>query len=397
MKRFWVVAALVLALVLAQSASGASSGRVVLTIAPGDVLVDQPVSVRATGLHPDERVLLRGEARDVRGRLWRSTVGYRASGRGILDTQKGMRLFWAMAPADGKQVTSSAFVPPTAATVTVAVIRARAVIARARFVRRSVAPGVEVHDYAIGDTGFVGTYSALPSSEPRPALLTLGGSAGGHGHAAALSASHGYPTLSVGYFGEAGLPAHLQRIPLEYFANALRWLAHRPEVDPARIGVLGVSRGAELAILLAATYPDLIDGVWGCTTSEKILGGSPSGPAWTLNGSPVPFGDLPVTSIRRAPVVITGGGKDEIIESAFAATDLARAARANGQTNVVAHVYPAAGHGVGCRTPNVPIPSAFQLGPSTESEAGGTPAANALAAQVTWPLFMQFLRDLPAR
>jgi dienelactone hydrolase len=151
-----------------------------------------------------------------------------------------------------------------------------------------------------------------------------------------------------------------------------------------------------VALILAATYPDLIDGVFACTTGAQVLAGLPSGAAWTLDGNPIPLGELPVTKIK-APVVITGGGKDEVIESAIAARTLAAAARANGQTNVVARVYPNAGHGVGCRVPNLPIPAEFQISPTTTEEVGGTPAANAEAASLAWPILLRFLAALPAR
>ncbi len=91
----------------------------------------------------------------------------------------------------------------------------------------------------------------------RPAVLEFGGSEGGlHGQliGAALAAA-GYPTLDIAYFGVSGLPPTLAKIPLEYFAHALRWLAAQPEVLKDRIYVLGGSRGSEAAMLLGAHYP----------------------------------------------------------------------------------------------------------------------------------------------
>jgi dienelactone hydrolase len=378
-------------------AEARSSRRIALNVSPRDVLIDDRVEIRATGLLPRQTVVLQALAPDVHGRVWRSRVSYRAASTGVVDTRRAMRLFWSLIPADGRRVSNSSFVPPFQGPVTITMLVNGRPAAHATIQRRLAAPGLVTHDYAVGDAGFVGTFYEIPSTTPRPAVLSLGGSAGGHGALHdPLLASRGYPTLSLAYFNEPGLPAHLQNIPLEYFANALRWLGAQPGVDPNRIGVVGLSRGAEVAILLGATYPDLVDGVFACTTSAQVLGGLPSGVAWTLDGSPTPFGPLPVTMII-APVVITGGGKDEIIDSAVAARTLAGAARANGQTNVVAHVYPNAGHGVGCRIPNIPIPAEYQLSPTTTEEAGGTPAANAQAAAVTWPLLLRFLASLPAR
>src|ERR1039458_4212970 len=74
----------------------------------------------------------------------------------------------------------------------------------------------------------------------------------------ALVPTNAYPALGVAYSAEPGLPQTLSRIPLEYFAGALRWLARQPGVDPARIAVLGVSRGSEAAQLPGVYYPNLV-------------------------------------------------------------------------------------------------------------------------------------------
>ncbi len=96
----------------------------------------------------------------------------------------------------------------------------------------------------------------LPAGAGRaPALLILGGSEGGHGpafHFAAAFAKRGFASLGLAYFGDPGLPATLENVPLEYFAKAIDWLSAQPGVDPARIGVFGGSKGAEAALLIAA-------------------------------------------------------------------------------------------------------------------------------------------------
>ena len=78
----------------------------------------------------------------------------------------------------------------------------------------------------------------------------FGGSEGGQGFSpviAGLFASHGYPALSVAYFGAPGLPKTLSSIPLEYFTGALTWLRKQPGVDPSRVWIYSGSRGSEAA------------------------------------------------------------------------------------------------------------------------------------------------------
>ena len=89
---------------------------------------------------------------------------------------------------------------------------------------------------------------------PHPAIVWLGGSEGGlREGTAALLASHGYATLALAYFGVDPLPPELIEIPLEYCKEGIDWLKAQPSVDAQHIAVLGGSKGAELALLLAAT------------------------------------------------------------------------------------------------------------------------------------------------
>jgi dienelactone hydrolase len=381
---------LLAAAVLAATLAGPS--RVSVSISPTDVLLDQPVTVRVTGLRPRERIFLQASTIDVGGRAWRSRVAYRADGHGLLDTRGDMRIAWLMQRVGAAPGNADHLALTSPSTVAVTVLRRTKAAGRASFVRRTSADGVQHSDLTVDRDGLAGTFYRRPGSPRRTAVLMLGGSAGGHGGAitATLLASHGFPTLSLGYFAEPGLSEHLQNIPLEYFQGALRWLATQSEVDPSRMVVAGVSRGGELALLLASTYPDLVHGAVACTTAAQILGGDPSGRAWTIGGSPVPFEFLPVDRIT-VPTLITGAGQDEIIESGPATTQLLQFAHAHGRTNVTGHVYAKAGHGVGCGPPNLPAPGIVESRPGTFLSLGGSLAGNGEAAAAAWPRLLRFL------
>jgi pimeloyl-ACP methyl ester carboxylesterase len=68
-------------------------------------------------------------------------------------------------------------------------------------------------------------------------------------------------------------------------------------VDTRRIVVDGGSRGAEIALLLAIHYPDLVHGVIAVSPTNVVLCGTNGragpraciGPAFTLNGKPLPY------------------------------------------------------------------------------------------------------------
>jgi esterase/lipase len=114
----------------------------------------------------------------------------------------------------------------------------------------------EIKSQRISDE-FVGEffYSDNPSNKT---VVWVGGSGSGlavNAPIAAALASHGFNVLAVAYFGEKGLPPQLSRIPLEYFEKVFAWLANNPLTAGKEIQVLGMSKGAEVALLLASRYP----------------------------------------------------------------------------------------------------------------------------------------------
>lgn len=106
---------------------------------------------------------------------------------------------------------------------------------------------------------FVGEffYSDRPNNRT---ILWLGGSGSNlaiNSVIAAPLAAHGFNVLAVAYFGEKGLPSRLSRIPLEYFESVITWLGNNPFTAGKGIQILGMSKGAELALLLASRYPTI--------------------------------------------------------------------------------------------------------------------------------------------
>lgn len=315
------------------AASGAAARRARLTVEPPVALIDAPVAIRVEGLHPREEVTIRASTEDAEGRPWRSEAAFRASPTGVVDAAgdrplrgawtggDAMALFWSMRPVfvpAGSASRSIAATPPKALPdllvppagtpfprpVSGALevhLEARAgdtPLASAVAVRQVTGPRVEVGE--VRAQGLVGRMHE-PEGVRRPAVLVLGGGGGIPATYAPVLAGHGYVTLALAYFGAEGLPGDLVEVPLEYFKRGIDWLRTRPSVDPGRIAVLGHSRGAEAALLLAATYPE-VQAVVALAPSHVVWEGvahdprrtglaalKPDRSAWTFGGRPLPF------------------------------------------------------------------------------------------------------------
>lgn len=139
---------------------------------------------------------------------------------------------------------------------------------------------------------------------PMPVVIAVGGAEGGLGTGDAngeLLAPHCIAVLGLAYFKADGLPATLDAIPLEYFRTAVDYLATVHDVDIKRLGMVGGSRGAELALLFASMEPR-IRSVVATTPSSVVWGGrTTTGSAWTLKGKDVPYLALGLT--EAAPQV----------------------------------------------------------------------------------------------
>jgi dienelactone hydrolase len=170
-------------------------------------------------------------------------------------------------------------------------------IASAQVCRHYVADGVRTTVLRGSDRS--GLLFEPDADGPRPAVMVVGGSSGGlvfASQVAALLASHGFVGLALAYFNHENLPPHLIDIPIEYFSETIAWLSSQSSVRKESIGVMGISRGAELALILGARSSSIRSVVAYSPSSvvwSGLRGDVPSDKAaWAMSGVPIPYSSL---------------------------------------------------------------------------------------------------------
>lgn len=414
-------------------------------VRPKEALAGEPIHVVASGCRPGATVAIRGMRRDARGVTWMSQASFVVGNDGEVDASRDaptagtytgvdpFGLLWSMRPPAGAPKEPfdrgvDLFFDTEFELVIDGDVKARDGVRH-----QLLTNGVQRID--VRERGLHGTFFTPAASGPRPTILIVGGSEGGlHEGSAALLASHGFATLALAYFGIADLPSVLVEIPLEYFETALQWLQGRPEVDPECIGVMGGSKGGELALLLAATFPTIrlvvADAPSGVVWQGFDYTARPPRSSWTYKGEPLPcipfsFGwkglvallshrlfrkpmearasfsgfdedaslletaTIPVEKIN-GPVLLLSGGDDRM----WSAVELAQIVVDRLERSAFAHrcehvSYPDAGHAV----LGIPSTPTFATDVTTRFVLGGTPEANARAHMDAWPRVLAFFRE----
>ena len=421
-----------------------------VSIRPLTALIDEPIAIRVEDLEPGSRVRLslrnhslkaEAHAEFVASAEGTVDVALHAPAAGDYEGTDPAGLFWSARFDAGSDVVSAidtlSRLEPLAYTLT-ATADNRLDVA-VDFTRRLVAANVVQTPVRAGRLR--GTLFVAQGTTNAPGVIVLGGSDGGNlwQFVAAMLAAHGCAALSLAYFAHEDLPKELIEIPLEYFAEAIEWLHGRPEVGAARVGVLGMSRGGEAALLIGASVPDVaaVVALVPSGVTGNGIGADPSAmakSAWTLNGAPFPVfpppGD-PLTMQEAGIAIATGtpfvgapafrraldsagariddfaiqvertrgaifmmsGEDDELWASARLAEIAERRLQRVGFTYAFEHRrYPSAGH-FACLPPNLPATSTSGRHPVVPLSLafGGSARGNAAASADLWPRIVRFL------
>ncbi len=344
-------------------ATPAAAAPAIVAEPAGAVLEGQPLALRLTGLMPGQVATLHAARlfeRYPRGdEPYRGLARFTAAEDGTVDLARAAPmpgshyaradaagLFWSMqrVPAGDPTVVavagSAPMHPPMPAPVPVPVpgIVALALEVEGRVVARldlalpRVGAGVVVQD--VRESGVVGVFAHLPGAPRRSALVLLGGSEGGLFTARSLApllASHGFAVLGIATFQRHAeeplpLPRSQEELPIEALAAARRWLQMQPGVVADTVAVLGVSKGAELALVAATRYPWIhavaafapSHVVWeGVPAATTPAGAAPAGPrsSWSFEGRALPFVRWSAAAERRGARARAATGRSRLTEA----------------------------------------------------------------------------------
>ncbi len=417
-----------------------------LHIAPLDGLIDEPLTAHVHGFRPNQPITVQSVAEfpDPAG-SWSATAIYQADDTGAinLDTQVPVSgdfdvadanaLIWALTP-DVPGTNSRALAEGLEHWELTITATQDDIVATQVVRRRPVSDDVTVIE--VREESLIGNLYLPPGLGPFPTILVLGGSGGGFpDRHAALLASHGFAAFAFAYFGVEGLPDELRRIPLEYFETALEWLAAHPQLASERLAVGGISRGAELALLLASRYPAIRSVVawvpsgyvWGAVSRIEDRGNEDDFASWTAGGKTIPYAGrvrnddvapdtdgvirltpaflkyiadterseralIPVENIN-GPVLLISGTDDALWPSARFGELIVERLQARGFDFPLEHLtYEGAGHSIGVGYGPTTGNRGFHPIRKATIDLGGTPAGLAHAREDSWPRVLDFFR-----
>ena len=213
-----------------------------------------------------------------------------------------------------------------------------------------------------------------------PAVLVLGGAEGGLNYGqqwAKVLTKNGFGVMALAYFGVKGLDEQLEEIPYEYFQSALDTLKTFKGVKSDRISIISVSKGTEIAFLLAienksirlviAASPSNV--IWQ-SINQANYGSVKS--SWTKGGKPLPFvpydyknGFYPLVNLymgvlnnpideetiiplekSNTKIVLFSGGQDQVWPSKYMSDAISNRLKTKHHDGFLLYYnYPFAGHG----------------------------------------------------
>ncbi|XP_065694254.1 acyl-coenzyme A thioesterase 1-like isoform X9 [Patagioenas fasciata] len=234
-------------------------------------LFDEPVQICVAGLQPQQAVTLQATLLDESGELFQAHARYRAGSSGELDLSlspalggsysgvEPMGLLWSLqSKAPYKRLAKRNVLTPFCVDLEVYEGHGDMSQLLGKCTNERWFLGEGVKRILIREGRLKATLFLPPGPGPFPGLIDLYGSGGGLvEYRASLLASRGFVTLALAYMAFEDLPAMPEILELAYFEEAVNFLQKQPQVKDTGIGVLGLSKGADLALSMATFLPGI--------------------------------------------------------------------------------------------------------------------------------------------
>ncbi|XP_073440876.1 LOW QUALITY PROTEIN: acyl-coenzyme A amino acid N-acyltransferase 2-like [Dendrobates tinctorius] len=405
-----------------------------LTVSPEISLVDEPVKIQAWGLPPDQVITLGAWLKDERGRIFHSRAFYKTDMEGKVDLEKTpatggdfhgvcpMGLFWALKPKipmkklNKRDVVGSPFLVHIELYSSLEFKIPEDFPAATKVIERwYAAPGVQ--RILIREGRIRGALFLPPGEGPFPGVIDINGAIGGLiEFRSSLLASHGFASLALAYYAYDDLPIFLDKVDLKYFEEAAQLLCNHPKVSGDGVGVVGICKGAEIALSMASYLPQVaatvcingptavyaVDMVYGDhimkaipVKNERIVSTDFSSYSFSniiRNQRKPEFQDsiIPLEK-ARGPILFLVGNEDKHCNSLFFATEAKSRAEKYGKKDVYMQCHPGAGHLLEPPgSPFCPL-SEFKYFP-LPATWGGELLPHCRAQETSWKEMQEFLR-----
>ena len=156
----------------------------------------------------------------------------------------------------------------------------------------------ENKSFRVNTDGFYGElYVPEEDKFPEKALICFSGSDGGIELAKTLAGvfqSQGLTTLALAYVLEEGLAQQFSRVPIDTLEAAAKRLH---DMGYKKVGLWGISKGAELALLAGSLMPELVNAVIAVAPMNTVCQGFGKdkgivfipGSSWSFHGEELPY------------------------------------------------------------------------------------------------------------
>ena len=279
-----------------------------------ETLIDDIIDVELCSLIPHALTTIRAQFTDDQGQTWASECQFRSDANGSVKLQSAQPLagsyeqadstglFWSMQCVDGcHSFSRPALNSLSPLSVQLSTEVEGTIVAETALTRHFVRS--DIRQVEVREAGVVAVLFMPKDSEPKTTIVVYGGSGGGFTwskQVASLLASRGCAAMAVAYFdwnGAFGLPDQFIELTLDGFEKVWSYLADQTSLNLDNLTLIGFSKGAEKALLLATLYAQIKRVIAYVPTSLVGAGfsrqESVEQSCWSYRGETLPFALFP--------------------------------------------------------------------------------------------------------